>query len=240
MDILILILIITFIATVTRSTFGFGDALLAMPLLALFLSMQITVPLVAMIGLTISITITFNEWRDIQLRGILPMTIASMVGIPIGIFLIKYTNESYTKSFMAVGLLAFSLYKLTNPNMIKISTDRLAPVFGFAGGILGGAYNTNGPAIVIYGTLRQWEPTRFRTNLQAYFLPAGIMICGSHFLSGMWTTQVITNYFSTLPIIAIGIFLGSKINKRIPKGKFDQLIYLFLILISGLLLFKNV
>ena len=48
--IILAILSILFISTFIRSTLGFGDALLAMPLLTLIIGVQTATPLVALMG----------------------------------------------------------------------------------------------------------------------------------------------------------------------------------------------
>jgi hypothetical protein len=112
-------------------------------------------------------------------------------------------------------------------------------VTGFIAGILGGAYNTNGPPVVIYGMLRRWDPEKFRATLQGYFLPTGLAILISHGLAGMWTKQVIHLYLYSLPAIIAAVLIGGKVNQLIPKGKFDKIIYGFLVAIGILLIIRG-
>ena len=53
--IIIYLLVVLFISTLVRATFGFGDALIAMPLLALVINIKIVTPLVAIIAIIIVI-----------------------------------------------------------------------------------------------------------------------------------------------------------------------------------------
>ena len=56
------VLSILFLATLVRSTFGFGEALVAMPLLVNIVDFKTATPLVAMIACTISVAIIiFNR-----------------------------------------------------------------------------------------------------------------------------------------------------------------------------------
>ena len=103
-------------------------------------------------------------------------------------------------------------------------------------GVLGGAYNTNGPPVVIYGALRRWPPERFRATLQGYFLPTGLLILTTHGLAGLWTPQILQLYGLSLPLILTAIFLGGKLNQRISPGGFERLIYLSLLGLGFLLL----
>ena len=102
--------------------------------------------------------------------------------------------------------------------------------------MLGGAYNTNGPPIIIYGTLREWTPQKFRILLQGIFLPTNLMIIIFHGIAGLWTTTVFEYFFVSLPVIFIAILIGRKLNRIIPKEKFVKYVYTFLIIIGFILL----
>jgi uncharacterized membrane protein YfcA len=89
------IVTILFVSTLTRSTLGFGDALIAMPLLVVTISVQIATPLVAMMGFTIAITILSRNWRDVDIKAAWRLIVSSLVGIPVGILLLKSENEPH-------------------------------------------------------------------------------------------------------------------------------------------------
>jgi uncharacterized membrane protein YfcA len=65
------VLLILFLSTLVRSTFGFGDALVAMPLLALIIPIKTAMPMVAIIAPTIAISLLIREWRHIDLKSTL-------------------------------------------------------------------------------------------------------------------------------------------------------------------------
>ncbi len=211
------VLFILFISTFTRSALGFGDALIAMPLLALVLGMQIATPLVAFGASTIALTILLGEWRSVDIKAAWRLILSSLVGIPIGLFLLKTAPEPVIKGGLGVLLIAFGLLNLINPKLPTFRNEKLAYVFGLVAGVLGGAYNTNGPPVVVYGTLRRWSPDSFRSTLQAYFLPTGGTILISHGLAGLWTPDVLRLYVYALPFIMLAIYLGGRVNKVISS-----------------------
>jgi uncharacterized membrane protein YfcA len=237
---LILVFVVIFIASLTRSTFGFGDALIAMPLLALFISIKTATPVVAVMGLTISIAILYDDWRHIRLKSIWVLVLFSLIGIPIGLIFLKGAAEDVVKITLSVVLIVFGTYKLLKPDLFVLRSRRLAFLFGLISGILGGAYNTNGPPIIIYGTLRQWKPEMFRAVLQGVFLPTNFFIIIGHGIAGLWTKEVWHLMIFSLPIIFLSIMIGNRLNKKIPSKKFSKYIFVFLILIGFVLLFKVV
>ena len=233
---LILILTVLFLAALTRSTFGFGDALVGMPLLAILAGMHIATPVIQMFGTTIAIFILIRQWKQVDLKSAWKLIVSSLAGIPIGLYYLSKANESLVKIILAGVIILFALYQLTTPRMIGLKNDRFALLFGFLGGILGGAYNTNGPPVIFYGTLRKWDPVRFRATLQGYFFPTGIGILAGHLIAGLWTREVIRYYLFGLPVVLVAILLGSFLNKRIPKERFVRYIYLILVVLGIFLL----
>ena len=234
----ILVLAILFLSTFIRSALGFGDALIAMPLLALVIGIRVATPLVAMGASTIAFTILLKSWRKVEIKATWRLVIATWIGIPLGIFFLKAAPEILVKSLLGILLMGFGAYNLFVPDLPKLLNEKWAFVTGLIAGILGGAYNTNGPPVVIYGILRRWNPENFRATLQGYFLPTGLAILITHGLAGMWTTQVVRLYGYSIPIIIGAVLLGEKVNLLIPPGKFDKIIYGFLVVIGLFLIIR--
>jgi uncharacterized protein len=234
-----LILLVIFAATLLRSSFGFGDALLAMPLLAMLIDMKTGTPLVAMVASTIALVILFRQWRQVHLAGAWRLILSSMLGIPLGLWLLTRGDDLILKIILGLGITIFSLYKIFHPRLFHLATERSAWIFGFVGGVLGGACNTNGPAIVVYGTLRGWAPPVFRATLQGYFLPVGLMIVAGHLGTGLWSGSVIRLYAMSLPLVLLGIWLGGHLNRRIAPERFEKQVYLLLATAGLLLLWQT-
>ncbi len=233
---LVIIILIFFVASLSRSTFGFGDALIAMPLLALIMDIKVATPIVAFMGFFISLVILIRNWQNLEIKKIWRLIVFSLIGIPFGIIYLKDTNEFIVKLVLAIILIIFSCYKLIKPNFFRLKNDKFSFIFALLSGALGGAYNTNGPPIIIYGSLREWNPQEFRLLLQGIFLPTNLMIIIFHGLAGLWTGLVFQYFFISLPFIFIAILVGRRLNKIIPKERFVKYVYVFLLLIALVLL----
>jgi uncharacterized membrane protein YfcA len=57
---------VLFVAAFIRSALGFGDAVVAMPLLAMAVGLRTATPLVAFVGPTISLLILARDWRRVE------------------------------------------------------------------------------------------------------------------------------------------------------------------------------
>ncbi|PKO13310.1 MAG: sulfite exporter TauE/SafE family protein [Chloroflexi bacterium HGW-Chloroflexi-10] len=232
------IALILFFATLVRSVFGFGGGLIAMPLLTLVIGVQTASPIAAALNTFNAFLILLFNWRKVDLSSAWRLVVASILGIPLGILLLTKAYESVVTGILAVVIIIFSVFNLIKPQFKAKISERSAFVFGFFAGILGAAYNANGPLAVIYGTLRKWPADSFRATLQAYFFPVGLIILFGQGASGLITPEVIQYAWVLLPMFFLGQFVGSKINHSIPLAAFEKGVHLFLIATAVVMLVK--
>jgi uncharacterized membrane protein YfcA len=237
---LLILLLIIFFSTLTRSTFGFGDALFAMPLLALFLDIKIITPLIALIAFFIAISILIKNWKKVEFKSAWRLILASLFGIPIGLWYLDDINENVIKLVLGVIVLIFSVYNLIQPNLHKLKGEKYSWIFGFIAGILGGAYNTNGPPIVIYSSLKKWNPQNFRATLQGYFFTTGIMVIAGHGIAGNFTNEVLNYFAYCVPVVILAVVFGARLNKKISVERFHKYIYIILIILGLVLIFNSI
>jgi len=86
-----LVLLIIFSSTFIRSAFGFGNALIVMPLLVLILGTKIAAPLVALVGIVIALVMLLRDWRELDFQTAVYLILSTLVGIPLGLFFLKST-----------------------------------------------------------------------------------------------------------------------------------------------------
>ena len=226
-------------AAFVRSALGFGDAVVAMPLLAMVIGLKTATPHVAFMGPTISLLILMKDWRAGDMKAAARLIVASLLGIPLGVYGLARLPEEPLKIVLGVLILLYGLFGLARPSVrIKNEKAWVPWMVGWTAGVLGGAYNTNGPPVVAYGMLRGWPPGRFRANLQGYFLPTGLMILAGHGLAGMWTGEVFRFYLFSLPAIVLGVVLGGLVNRKLRPAVFVKLVYVFLAAMGAILLLR--
>jgi uncharacterized membrane protein YfcA len=233
-----LVLTVIFFATLVRSAFGFGEALIAVPLLALVLPVEVAAPLAVLVSITVAFVIVLQDWDKVHIHSAGWLILASLFGIPLGLWLLKAVAEPIVKAILALVLLTFSSYALAGRGRLELKNDRLAWLFGFGAGILGGAYGMNGPPLVIYGTLRRWSPQHFRATLQGYFLFGSMVVMAGYWLAGLWVAAVTRFYLLSLPLALAAVLLGRAVNRRLVDRRFFVYIHLGLIVVALVLLLQ--
>jgi uncharacterized membrane protein YfcA len=232
------VLAVIFLATLIRSTLGFGEALVAVPLLALRVPVNIAAPLAVLVSVVVAGVIVLQDWRRIQFRSAIWLILSSLPGIPLGLLLLARGNESLVKISLAAVILLFCIYSLTVRATLHLAKDHRAWLLGcgFLSGILGGAYGMNGPPLVVYGALRRWSPQHFRATLQGYFLPASLVGLAGYGSVGLWSDQLNRYFLLSLPGVVLAIVLGRALNHRISGQGFFRFVYFGLIAIAVILI----
>lgn len=234
------IALISFFATLFRSTFGFGEALIAVPLFSLFLPIEVSVPLSVLMSIVVASVVVVQDYKQIHLNSAKWLIIFAALGIPFGLLILFYGNEFFIKIGLGLLIIAYSIYSLTGNNNYILKEDKKWVLFicGFLSGVFGGAYGVNGPPLVVYGNLRRWDAQYFRATLQAYFLIAGILSIIGYFYQHLINSLVIKYFLIALPAIIPAIFLGRYLNRKLKGDSFYKYIYGGLIFI-GLVLIVN-
>ena len=106
-QIISLTIIILFLGAFIRSFIGFGDALLAIPLLSLFIDLEKAVSLVAGNSILISTVLSIKLIRSIQWKPALILTAFTAFGIPIGLWILKTIPLAYMNILIGFFLISF-------------------------------------------------------------------------------------------------------------------------------------
>ena len=232
---IVLIQLCLMLAVLVQASFGFGLAIVAMPLLLLMISPATATPLVALIGIIVSASITFTSWRSIDWKATWRILLASTIATPLGVLLLLYAEEGLIRAILGWMLILYGIYCLLPVNFVDLKSDNWAFPFGFVAGALGSAFNINGPPVLIYGTLRRWPPAEFRASLSGYFLPSGIIVALSHMAGGLWTPVMWKYFLISLPVVLASLWVGTRINRSINQDKFKRIMY-FMIIGMGIMM----
>ena len=208
-----------------------------MPLLALRLPVEVAAPLAVLVSVTIAALALVQDFRQVQLRSAGWLVLATLAGIPLGLWVLAAADARLVKAALGLTIVAFALYALLGRAPGHLASDRISWLLGcgLCAGVLGGAYGMNGPPLVVYGSLRRWSPVQFRATLQAYFLPASALGMLGYGVAGLWTAQVTHLFLLALPGVLVATLAGRLINRRLSGATFLRFVY-FGLMATGLAL----
>src|SRR4051794_36855838 len=117
------VLLVVFLATLIRSSFGFGEALVAVPLLALFIPLKEAAPLAVLLSITVAAVIVAQDWRKIHVRSAGWLVSSTLLGIPLGLALLTSSHQRAVKIALAILIVAFSSYSLLGRRPPELHSD---------------------------------------------------------------------------------------------------------------------
>ncbi len=230
---IVLLALIVYFAILTQAISGSGLALVSMPLLVQMMEPVAAGALVALMAVTTQLVMLFRYGRAVTFRGLWPLIGGSLIGIPLGVLALSQLDERIILTALGILLVVYSLYSLFAPRLPEIHNPVWGTAFGFASGLLHGAYNTGGPPYVIWGMCRRWGTAEFKGNLQVLLMVNSVSVVIAHLVAGHYDVAVLQNYLIALPLIALGVLTGFWLDRSINEVWFRRIV-LVLLLIIGL------
>ena len=228
---------IIFFASFTQGATGFGLSLISMPLLVGILGIQTSSPLIALVSFTVGLIMLFRYRAAFNLSAVIRLSATSLLAIPLGVAALSQVDADIITMILGAIIIAYALYGLFGLRLPQLTHHAWAYGFGFVSGLLGGAYNTSGPPIIIYGSCRQWQPAEFKGNLQGFFLLNSGVVLIIHVLSGNFTPLVWRSFGIGLPAVFLGLWAGFSLDKWINPSLFRHVVLILLVFLGGRLLF---
>lgn len=224
-----------------RTVFGFGEALVTMPILALIgVDLKLAIALVGIIGVLVAMPKFIENYKIVDWRIVKRLLIGSIVGTPLGIVAIIFIDETIVLNILGSLLVIYGGINLLGINLMMIYhiKDIFDYVAGLFSGILGAAYNSHGVPIVVYGTLKQWDIIKLKQISQVHFFIVGLVVITNHAVSGFWSMELFYIIIVMLPFLIITIKLGDMIAEKIDQQILIKYVYLLLIIFGILMIIK--
>jgi hypothetical protein len=218
-----LVFLVVLLGNVIQGMTGFGAALVAGPILAIFLD-----PGMGSLGL-----VGYHARRYIDLKRLLPLVALAVLGLPLGSYLLVVAPSFVIRSLIAVVSIIFSTLLLLGYSK-RFKREVLASYgFGFAGGVLTAGVGMGGPPIVIFLANQGWPKEVFRATVALFFLIIAALCLISHLFTGVTAGHRLVIAVSLIPAGIMGFYVGDAIFARLSSSLFIKLA-LSLILAAGL------
>jgi uncharacterized membrane protein YfcA len=152
--------IIIFVSCFIQGITSFGFSLVAVPLLSMFLSLKVIVPLLVIFSFVLNSIILVKLKDYINFKEIYILILSAVIATPIGANILINVNERILQLMVGI-IVVFSAILFKTGFKIKLKNEKLAyfPV-GFMSGILNGSVSLSGPPIILFLTNQgEYSPT---------------------------------------------------------------------------------
>jgi uncharacterized membrane protein YfcA len=226
-------------AAITVATFlhgygGFGFGYISVVFFTLLpLSLNTGVNLLTLVSFPVAIFLAILDgrrnpvdWRIVGLLGI-----GLLVGTPAGYWFVNtYGQTDLFRALFGLLLLLFGTYNQFLTGRSYRVRETLGPLFGLAGGFLGGAIVSGGPPMVVYAYGQAGDPRKKKGTLQVSFLVASLfrtILIG--ITPGAFTPAVlVSSLVVALPAVG-AIALGHALSLRSSPETFKLVVNLLLL-----------
>jgi len=230
---------IIFFAFFTRALFGFGGALISIPLLAFFFKLNFAVPLEAIFEVALSLMLIKGELHKINKKALIPLVLGSFIGTLLGTYFLKSFANDILQKLLGIVIIIFSLNLLRKQNQeVNILPVPVGVVTGTISGILGGMFGTSGPPFVIYLAHQIKTKDVLRATLIGLFAFDFTWRLGVFIVTGLITKDVLLMTLYLTPALILGTLLGKKSFVTINEEQYRKLVVILLVITGALLIIK--
>ncbi len=224
----------------TQGVSGFGAALVAMPLLTLFLDVKVAVPLCMLNGLLITLYLSLQLKSHMDWRKIRPLFFGCIPGVIIGVYLLNKINSDLLKILLGCLIIAYAVYRLMWESVEVKLREKWGYIAGFASGVIGAAFSAGGPPTIIYVSLTGWKKDEIKATLSLFFFSTGVLISTGHAVSGLINSLVLSYFASSCLFTIVGVYMGSLCYNHIRQETYIRIMLILLVLLGGMMIFSAV
>ncbi len=236
-EVLIAGVAIAFVAAACYSVTGFGFALVLTPILAVIWDVKPTVVTSEFLSTAGLIPLLLEARGHVPVKRVSVLFLASLAGIPAGVFLLERLNADAIQVMVAVMVVVASVLLYLSPEAAGARDTTLGrSIAGFLGGALGSATSMGGPPVVLYLLGRERDAAVFRATLIAFFLPGNLITLVAFALVGQITNDVLVMSGAALPAVALGLAFGVWLRRHVQAERFRTLVVAVLLASSVVVL----
>jgi len=215
----VLAVAISVLSGLMRGFSGFGSALVYIPLISSIYDPKIAVVTLLLIDFVCGIPFAVQALPQCQWREILPITISAIIGIPFGTMILLYFDPTLMRWLIAAAALLALLVIVTGWRYRDRPRLPITIFVGLISGLLGGAFQMDGPPVVIYLLGGVNVASVVRANLMMFIVLSGAAILISYLFSGLLTSNAI----ALAILLGVPFIVAMKLGAFLFKGASDQM-----------------
>ncbi|VVN70176.1 sulfite exporter TauE/SafE family protein [Pseudomonas fluorescens] len=217
---------------------GFGTALVAGPILILFLPLSKIVPLLVLLDFVAAFGNLLPSRREVARPELLRLLPCMAVGCTLGVIFLLNLKSDVLLLLMGLFISAYAIYSLA----VKIRPTRLAAGWaipmGTVGGLFGALFGSGGFLYAIY--LNSRLPKDAARATQSALISCSTVVRLSLFLlAGVYAElPLLLLALCLLPAMALGLWIGRRLIMKLSREAFVRLVT-WLVLASGIALISR-
>lgn len=236
---IILLSLIIFTASVIRGFTGFGLALVAVPLLQFLMPVTDTAVFIAMINFIFSVLYYRRSKREVSNQPLGAMALWTGAGVAAGTVILKFINPAFIQLGWGI-IIIFIVYALYRGVDFQIRSDKTAlTLSGLLGGMLSGATGITGPPVAVILSSMKTPKEKFNAVISVFILFAVSYALVFYLITGLVRKETLLLALCSVPALIAGLYTGDRLVARISQNTFTSIVYVVLVIMGLITLFKG-
>lgn len=228
---------IVFFSSMILGMTGFGNAMLALPLMLLFLEPILAIPTLKTLTLFSQLAMQAIGRYPIDWKLLWILAIPATIGAFIGATILNVSEPEVLINMVGIIIIVFAISSLLGMQIVSLTGQTTALGIGFTSGILGGVVGLSGPPVVLFLSEKQAESKlHFRGTILAFFTIEIIASIISYLVLGMLNFEHLILVVKWIPAMLLGVWAGTYIFGHFSNNTFRKIVLIFLICLSFLIL----
>ncbi len=206
-----------FAGGLVRGATGFGGALVMVPVLAAVFTPAASVALVLLVEAAGYADLLRHAGGRIQWRQIAPLTAASVVAVPLGVYLVTQVPPALMARVIGGCIVVLALAMLTGWRYAGAPDWPATLGVGLLSGVLDGLAGTPGPPVALFLYGGPHAAHTVRDNLVGYFLVLDLATVAAFALEGTLSVQLLWLALGFLPVSILANWMGVRLARRLPE-----------------------
>ena len=232
------------LAGISKGGFGGGLGVMAVPLMALFISPVQAAAIMLPILCVMDLVGIWAYWRRWDRTTLIIVGSAAMVGIAVGTLSFKYLERWAIRLLIGAIAVGFALnFWLSAPARREEARSQSWTRGGFWGAVSGFTSFTahaGGPPLNVYLLPLRLNKTSYQATTVVYYLVINYVKLVPYAWLGQLSRENLTTSAALFPVALIGVTCGLWLHDRIPQALFYRACYVFLFLAGLKLLYDGV
>lgn len=209
---------------------GFAFSLVALSFWAWVLEPQLAAPMAVFGSLAGQLVTLPWVWRGFDLRRLLPLVVAGVAGVPIGVALLHWLDPPVFRFGLGCFLLLYSPLALLVPHGYAFHAGGRAAdaAAGFAGGVLGGIGGMSGSIPTLWTTVRGWDKNLQRGVLQAFNIAMHVTTLMTYAATGSINREALAMFAWIAPVLALPAICGVLLFHKLSPPAFRRIVLVLL------------
>jgi uncharacterized membrane protein YfcA len=223
-----------FVGAVARGYSGFGFSALLVSSWALVTDPARAVVVALILEVLASIIQAASVWRAVPWKRVGLLMAGALVGTPVGAHLLAHAPREPLKLGIAIFVLISTALLIADMKLRLRANSAGTAAVGVVSGVANGSVAMGGLPVALMLTAGGDQPAHIRATVVAYFFL--LDLAGLFFLAreGVVTGQAMSAALLSLPLLAIGIWLGSRQFAGATPESFRRTTLLLLVVIAGI------